>query len=269
MPHYYFRTPNFDINPDSLIAPRLGSIFSNLRRLTGPLNQHDRLSIPSDLTNDNETHDFTDARAKNVQGHVGLHGELAQSLAGSGELIYGFAKDTTITYFCSRLDTEEFAVDKDYIVQSIHASQRVQHYIQDSFMGNKTVYMITGLKVATNFRMTKTESSTHGPTLKVGADATALGFPASGGPQGDLQMDTSTELSSGPSPKVVFAYRAIKIRPKSDGDVKFKDISGGQYSLDNDHEDEDDWTAEDMDENDRATIFPESVSLEVVQEDEV
>jgi hypothetical protein len=196
-----------------------------------------------------------------------LHAELAQSLAGNGELVYGFAKDKKITYRCSHLDTQEFAVNKDYIVQSIHASQRVQNYIQDSFVGSKIVYMITGLKVATDFSMSKTESSEHGPRLKVGLDATAFGVPASGGPQGDLTLGRARELASGRSPKVVFAYRAIKIWPQRDGDVKFKDISGGQYSLDKDADaEEDDWAVKDMDDDDRAAMFPDSVPFEVVHE---
>jgi hypothetical protein len=80
--------------------------------------------------------------------------------------------------------------------------------------------MITGLKIATGFNVTAARSSEHGPKLKIGFNAAAFRVPVEGGPQIDLTVGKSREVSYGQSSKIVFAYRAIKISPQGrDGQV--------------------------------------------------
>ena len=266
-PFFYHRAPNFSIDPDSPIAPKLGSIFPNLEKLTSPLNQHDSISIPGDLINANEADDFHDTVGRKITANIGVHTELAQGLPLSGNIIFSSSKDKNCVYKCSNLKTTEFDPIEEYILRCIHASQRVQNYVQDCFRGRKKIYMITGLKTATNFSMTLTKNMEQGPTLNITADGTAHGIPVSGGPQMDFAAGTSRDLASGKSPQIVFAYRAIKIRPRRDGTVGYKDIKGGQYSLDKDEDEDEGWTIEGLDADDLAEEPSEAVKVEVVKDD--
>ena len=82
----------------------------------------------------------------------------------------------------------------------------------------------------------------------------------------DFTVGTSRDLASGKSPQIVFAYRAIKIRPRRDGTVSYKDIKGGQYSLDEEDEDKS-WTIEGLDADDLGEEPSEAVKVEVVKDD--
>ncbi len=259
----YFRAPRFDISYDSPTAPRLGSIFSNLKRLTAPLNQNELLSVPTNLVNESGTVEFQDTVGKNVKGSAGLLASFAQGLAGSGDLIYAFASDSRDTYRCAALETVEFEPDEQFVKDSITASLRVQDALQDSicFFRGTRVYMITGLKIATGFVRFSTDRAEHGPQLKVALDGTGFGVPVTGGPEVDMTFGASRDVSHGPAlSKIVFAYRAIKIWSKRDGQVQYKDLSGGQYSLDDDSEDEEhpSWNAEPVGEEVMLEEFPDA-----------
>jgi len=265
--YYYFRAPTFTINPESPTAPKLGSIFSSLKRLTGPLNQYDYVSPTADLKNESATNKFHDATGRSFTGSAGAYASTVGCL-GDGDMVYEFATDKKKSYRCELLETEEFEPNLDFVAQSIAASQKVQDFIADSFVGNKKVYMITGLKIATGFSWTTSSSNEHGPKLKVGVSASPFGVPVEAGPQIDLKFEEVRELSPGKaSSKVVYAYRAIKISPKRDGQPKYKDISGGQYGTDDDEEKQE-WEVEAMDEQDRVNEFPDSTVISIKREDD-
>jgi hypothetical protein len=267
MSKYYFRAPTFDIAPDSPIAPKLGSIFSSLKRLTGPLNQYDPVPIPFDSKNENAIENFTNDIRKGATGQVGVTSNVLQGLMGSLDLIYGFKKDTKLVYHCEILDTQEFEPNKAYVTECIQASQQVQDFINEAFVGGKNVYMITGLKIATGFTIKESTDSQQGPKVKVGVDATAMGSPVGGGVQVDLKFN-NTRYISGYSSKVVFAYRAIKISLRGDR-MKYKDIGGGLYELDHENEDALEWDTENVDEQARLEDLPGTVGLPVVRESKV
>lgn len=256
------------MSPDSGIAPKLGSIFPNLKKLTDPLNLNDRIPIPSELQNNSEKTNFNDTIGSSVKGGIGLNASPLQILGAGGSLLYSFANDGKRTYHCDLLETLEFQPGKEYVVESIKKSQHVQNYIQRPFPGPKKVYMITGLKIATGFTMTEVKNSNHGPKLEVTVDSTQFGVPLEGGPQVELEFGRSRDLSQGGSSKIIFAYRAIKIRPRSDGTAKYDEISGGLYGL-GDEDDGPDWEIEAMDEDAIATEFPGSVLIPVVSKGEV
>jgi hypothetical protein len=259
----YFRAPRFDISYDSPTAPRLGSIFSNLRRLTAPLNQNELLSVPANLLNKSGTVEFQDTVRKSIEGSVGLVTSAAQGLPGSGDVIYAFARDSCDTYRCAALDTVEFEPDDQFVKDSITASLRVQDALQDSvcFFRSTRVYMITGLKIATGFAKSSITTDEHGPQLKVAVEASSFGVPVTGGCEFGLTFGAGRDVSHGPaSSKIVFAYRAIKIWSKRDGQVRYKDLSGGLYSLDDDSEDEEhpSWNAEPVGEEVMLEEFPDA-----------
>jgi len=266
MPKYYYhRSPTLNINPASPAAPKLGSIFSSLRRLTNPLNQDDYVSIPTHLTTSDTLLDFSETSNARVEISGGLSAEAAQGLLGSGELIYTFARDKGHVYRCARLETAEFDPDERFVDDCIKSSQRVQSFIADSFLGNQKVYMITGLKIATSFSMKTTTSSEHGPTLQVGFDATALGIPAQVGPQAGFVAGQHREVVHGPLLEdIVFAYRVVKVSPKRNGKFGLKNISGGQYSVaDKEADKEEGWHVEGTELDDIERDFPDSAAMTI------
>jgi hypothetical protein len=264
---YYLQAPSLAINPDSDVAPRLGSIFYSLERLIAPLNQSERLAVPNELKNQSAMTKFCDVSRNGVTGSIGLNTSLFQGLAGSGEVLYGFAKHKISAHSCDLLETKEFEPDSQFIRDSIKASQRVQNAFEHALPGRKRVYMVTGIKIATGLRTTTSKKSQHGPVLSIGFDATALGIPAAAGPQVEFATAAQRTTSHEPSMnRVVFAYRVIRIRQRGDGEVKWAYKAGGKYSLDDaDSDDEEDaWNIEILDKDHVSEDFPDALPIEVV-----
>jgi hypothetical protein len=97
---YYFQAPNFNINPDSEIAPKLGSIFSNLETPVAPLNKNEYVSVPQNLMNQSVSADFEETVSQNIMTGVGLTASVAQKTLKSRNVVYAFAKDQTVS--CSK-----------------------------------------------------------------------------------------------------------------------------------------------------------------------
>jgi hypothetical protein len=263
---YYFQAPSFTINPDSNFSPKLGSIFSNLDRLTGPLNQYENVYIPIDTTNQSASSNFSEINADGFAGAVGLNASVAQGLAGTADVVYAFARDKKNVYQCELLETTEFEPTYDFIKDSITASQRVQTTLNNALPGRKRIYMITGLKIATGFSTSTAKETQHSSTLNVGVDATAIGIPAQAGPTFELATANARTVSQGRSlNKIVFAYRVVRIRVKRDGEAKWKHKSGGKYAEDDeDSEEEDDlWDVEPLEEEHVNDEFPDAVAVQM------
>lgn len=265
---YYFQAPNFDINPESDTAPKLGSIFSSLDRLTGPLNQFDYVSVPTNLMNRSASADFNETVDKSLKGSMDLNANVAQEIAGSADLVYAFARGEKNVYHCELLETVEFEPTEEFVSDCILASQRVQNFLENSLVGRKRVYMITGLKIATGFSMSASNETKHNPILKVAVNTITMGVPAEAGPELDLAIANARTVSHGRSTnKIVFAYRVIRIKRKRDGEPRYKYKSGGKYAVTDDSDEEEvPWDVEPLDEEDRLKDFPDSVMVEMEDE---
>lgn len=266
---YYFQAPNFDINPDSQTAPRLGSIFSNLTRLIAPLNQDDHLRIPDSMRNTNKVDKFSDTRAQNLNVDVGVNATAGQGVTGSADLVYAFERDKENIYNCETLETVEFEPNKEFVSECITASQRVQSFMSNSLFGRKRVYMITGLKIATGFSMSSSKATQHRPSLKVALGFEALGAPAEAGPELGLSVGSARTVEQGRAlNRIVFAYRVIRIKDRWDGEPRFKHESGGKYDVEEDSDDSDEdgegkWILEPLSEEAISEDFPDSVRIDI------
>lgn len=259
---YYFQAPNFDINPDSDVAPKLGSIFSNLEMLTAPLNQREHIPVPTQLMNQSVSTDFNESEGRKFQFKAdlsanGIHG----AGIGSTDFIYAFARDQKNVYRCELLETLEFEPNQAFVTESILASQRVKSFLENSLTGRKRVYMITGLKIASGFSRSTNESH-HSAKLRVAVKAATMG-----GIGLDIDTSDARAVSHGRTlNRIVFAYRAIRIKLKGDGEARYKYKSGGKYGVDDasDSEDEDDgWDLEPLDEADRLKDFPDTIKIDI------
>ncbi|KAK4223822.1 hypothetical protein QBC38DRAFT_38104 [Podospora fimiseda] len=234
MPKYYFEAPTFVINPDSPIAPKLGSIFSKpgLDRLTAPLNQDNLLYIPESTINRCGPFPFAETVSKRLAVAFGINFKAA--LLGETNIIYRFTSNRNVTYRAHGLETIEFDPTDDFVRDAVSASQKVQQFLDASLAGRKKVYMVTGLKIATGFSQVRANSQTHGPGVAVSADGGLMGVPGiEAGPRGDLQWGRERIGTQGGSSanKIVFAYRVVVVRRKRDGEVAFGWKSGGKYSV--------------------------------------
>jgi hypothetical protein len=263
---YYFQAPSFTINPDSPAAPRLGSIFYSLDHLTAPLNQHETLYIPADTTNQSASTELNETLTKGITGAIGLNSSIARGLGGSTDAIYAYSRSKGVAYHCELLETLEFEPTKEFVMDSITASPRVQNTLSNALPGRKRVYMITGLKIATGFSTSTFKDVKRGPILKVGVTAAALGGPVSVGPEGELATTESRTCSQGRSiNRIVFAYRVVKIKRKRDGEARWKYMDGGKYGMDDEDSDEENdvLDVEALDEDDVGSDFPDSVVVEM------
>ncbi|KAH7395121.1 hypothetical protein DE146DRAFT_72878 [Phaeosphaeria sp. MPI-PUGE-AT-0046c] len=266
---YYFRAPTFDLNPDSDIAPKLGSILPHLDRLTTSLNQSNEYHISDNLKNASAHNDYQEHESKGIAASVGLDTSALQGLAGTATAFYTFAKDTEHTYSCEKLETLEFEPDNEYINNAIVASPRVQRFLERAFPGRKRVYMITGLKIATGFRRSSAMETSHGPGLAVGADAVAVGVPVGAGVETGVERNGARTIAHGETAnKIVFAYRVVKIKARRDGLASFKHKSGGKYSMDDEGEDNGEegrqWVLDSLADGEFERDYPETVAVEMI-----
>lgn len=266
---YYFQAPNFDINPDSPTAPRLGSIFSDLNHLKAPLNQDEHLKIPENRLNKNTVNNFSETETQNATTDVGIKATAGQGITGSADLVYAFARNKQSTYHCETLETVEFEPDRAFVTDSITASIRVQTFISNSLFGRKRVYMITGLKIASGFSTSSTKAMQHGPSLKVALGLAALGVPAEAGPEIGLSVGSTRVVEQGRAlNRIVFAYRVIRIKDRWDGEPRFRYETGGKYAEGEDSEDSDEdgegkWILEPLRDDKLSEAFPDSVKVEI------
>lgn len=263
---YYFQAPSLTINPESETAPKLGSIFSTLEMLTAPLNQYEYVNVPENLKNQSASEDFDETVEGNLKASLGINANAAQGLAGSGDLVYAFARDKKNVYHCTLLETIEFEPNPQFVDECILASQRVQSFLENSIVGRKRVYMVTGLKLATGFSQSSTSETQHNPKLKFAVDGTAVGAPGvQAGPDLDLTVTGKRAVGHGRTVnKIVFAYRVIRIKKKWDGEAQYKYKSGGKYNVDDEDSDEEDgWDLEPLDEEDISKDFPDSVKVDM------
>ena len=263
---YYLQAPTFSINAESATAPRLGSIFYSLNRLSGSLNQLERISVSSELINNTAIAGFNDSTTKGFMAVAGLNANLLQGIAGSADIIYGLSKGKKETHFCELLETVEFEPTSEFVTKSIAASSNVRSTLRNALPGRKRVYMITGLKVATGLTTSTSTTTHHGPVLRVGVDAMAFGIPASAGPEVELATSRVRTVTQGrSSDKIIFAYRVVRIKQGRDGEATWKYKSGGRYSVDDDdsEDEEETWEIEPLQEESVAEDYPDSVRMEV------
>ncbi|KAH7091464.1 hypothetical protein FB567DRAFT_546185 [Paraphoma chrysanthemicola] len=248
---YYFQAPSFSIDADCEIAPRLGSIFYSLERLIDPLNQHDHLYIPKTSINTSKIEKLCETKGTGYMAAVGLNANIANGIGGSADVVYALATEKKTKYCCESLETVEFEPSEQFIIDSVMASQRVQATLDKALFGRKRIYMITGLKIATRFSSSTSESSQHGPKMRVGIDATGFGIPVAACPEVELATSRTRSIIHGRTRnKIIFAYRVVRIKQGRSGDASWKYRSGGKYGLGQDEDEDEDvtWEVEALDE---------------------
>lgn len=255
----YYLAPNFDFPPPPGGLIDLGSIIADPNKPDRSLNKSELVSIPAHAIFTRTKTDWTASRSQLQAVDGGIWTSFLQTIIGlSADVDVSRSKGKDEVYRCKILETQYFQPDDAYIVANLQ-NPRVQGYVKTGWPVKKSVYMITGLKIARGVSAETEVSKEHGVEGKLGVDATALagGVPVSGGPKGKWSSKNSEGIAFGGSEDFVFAFRLLKIKPKKEGYFKEEDYNkGALYNLETNMEGNvdvakillEDWDIEPLDE---------------------
>ncbi|PMD44780.1 hypothetical protein L207DRAFT_579707 [Hyaloscypha variabilis F] len=228
----YFRMPSFDYPPNGRI--QLGQI------ITSPMDPYERLADPLPIEDQaivrNTKTDYHEVIEKARKGNVGLWVQFLASFFGiGGDVSAKWVTEHSQIFQFRELEANCFEPEDKYLIDSIASSEKVRDHIQKS--PGKSLYMVTGLKIAHGAKIVLQEKQGHGLNAKLGVDATVLtGGPVKGGPAFMINNSQHTKMEIGGSKDFVFAYRLVRIIPKPRGVVKKKRHEAGATTYGNDEE---------------------------------
>ncbi|KAF8856771.1 hypothetical protein BDZ45DRAFT_803907 [Acephala macrosclerotiorum] len=236
----YFRMPDFDHPPNGLV--QLGQIIAS------PRDPSQRLAPPLPVINTqtNKKTNYHEVVAKARRGEIGLWVQFLASIVGvGGDVTAKWARENNHILEFRELEASFFEPDNEYLQQSVAKSEIVRDHINKT--PGKSLYMVTGLKIARGARSIVQMRQAVGLDVKVGADALPFtGVPVQGGPAFKIDNALGARFQFDGSSDFVFAYRLLRIIPKPHGVFKVKrhekgaEILGNddQYLEDKDHQDE-------------------------------
>jgi hypothetical protein len=226
----YFRMPNFDYPPNGLV--QLGQI------ITSPRDPYQRLAkplpIPDQAIQTNTFTDYHEVIERVRKGNLGVWVQFLASMLGvGGDATARWAtKNSHILQF-RELEANCFEPENDYLQESVLSSETIQTHIKKT--PGKSLYMVTGVKIARGARSVLQEKQARGVNARFGVDATGFtGVPAQGGPQFKVEATHHEKVQFGGSKDFVFAYRLLRIIPKPHGVIKKKRFEAGATTLTND-----------------------------------
>ncbi|GAB7353913.1 hypothetical protein MBLNU459_g4259t1 [Dothideomycetes sp. NU459] len=212
----YILAPNWDIPVDGPVA--LGSIVADPRNPTASLNKATRVPIPAGEVVRMNKQRWSRTSRDLLEGRVGIFATFLAPLLGVGADVAASAhRHGDDVYSCDVLETAYFDPDDRYIADSL-ALPMVKRYMSQ----RRSVYMVTGCKIARGGAIETTAGRGHGAELKVGFDGTQSGVPLGGGPKAGYEKGKALKTRFGKSDDFVIAYQLIRIKVKSDGSFEQK-----------------------------------------------
>jgi hypothetical protein len=217
----FFLAPNWNYHPGGRIA--IGNIIVN------PLKPH----IP--LTKADPIHDFPTDTSREKNWRLSL--ETATNLSASVWAVFLEKINVNISanreriknnkYTMTELETTFLAEDPSQ--EQIKArcnDPAVKDFMRLDSILCKPVYMISGLKVAKNFKLEGEKSRTNGVSAEAGAEVVPEVSVGGGASVQRTNRITDEFESDG---DIIFAYQLIKIKPKGWTKDKTFDISEYQH----------------------------------------
>lgn len=204
----YFLAPNLDYPPSSNIS--LGRIWTDPSDPGTCINPDGPLPFPSNMQVQHGHK--TDWKNKTGGQHKGLIGIWARFLQ-----VVGIDAEANVTWHNSKGDTFEFMklytefIDPttEYYTQSVLEPSVADYIAETKF--RKSIYMITGVKIARGADVKQESSKEAGTHLKAGIDGTTTAAPVAVGPEVTISSSKSETTSSKGSSDFVFAYRLREI----------------------------------------------------------
>jgi hypothetical protein len=221
----YMIAPNWDTPPNDTI--RLGNIIKDPMWPDRSLNSESR--IEPDSTTTTTKPDWSLSYSDLFSLNAGLATSFLAPLIGLGGDIAGktFSNKESVLK-CQKLETSYFSPSDKYIAQSL-SSTTVKIYLKKNFW--KSIYMVTGLKVAHGGSIQAGKDTGVGGDASVTVDATMLaGIPVEETPHLSTEKSHKQAVSFGLCDEpFIIGYRLLKITPKFNGE--FKDKPFNKFAL--------------------------------------
>jgi hypothetical protein len=237
--------PNYSYPPDCLVL--LGQI------ITSPTQPSARLALPLSplpAVQKDIKSNCGEIITRSQHGEIGLWAAFLTSLSSiGGELAATWTLKNKSAMEFAALETHFFEPDDEFLRKSVDSERKIREYIKNH--PTKSVYMITGIKIARGAKCVSFARQEGGVEAKAGFDGTAaMTIPARGGPKVNVGSSGSEESWFGGSSDFVFAYRLRRIVVTFRGNIKGKnyerraetlalgDEDDGQEHVDSLHTDE-------------------------------
>ena len=248
----YFIVPGEDYAPNDLI--QLGQIVSDLKLPHRPLSP--ALQPLPQVRHAWKT-DHVEEQKRTLSGSTGVFSQALLILGG--DVSGNFSTATSDRWVFDRLETEYIEPDEAYVNLNAQVPI-VKEYLSKNGRLGKSVYMITGVKIARGARAVRKEADEIGGEAKVSLNAAlALGAPVEVGPKLGASIRREGARGFGGSSDFVFAYRLRKIFVRFSSRIRSKEMTGGK--LEGHDFDVSDSSAED-EEDEEGSYEIESISLD-------
>lgn len=216
----YFLVPSWDLGPDDVV---LGSVIANVKRPQMPLmGKSPAISIDTKIQMQGPQVSSGTVKFSTEQS-VGLFSNFLQAVTVGGEVSYASKQTKQLEYSCDKMETRKFVPSTEYI-NSVVQDATISTYLKSGGLSSK-VFVITGLKIASEITITTTLEDGYEAKAQVGIDLLAGGLKI--GPQGSWKSETSKTHTTTIKGPIVFAFQVKKLRKHLVGGLKSKDVVKG------------------------------------------
>ncbi|SCV46961.1 uncharacterized protein FFB14_09499 [Fusarium fujikuroi] len=211
----WFLAPDFTFTPDGPL--RLGAVIPHPSRPTQTLAspRTDAITLPEvqTLVETNHSHSNDVTRTAGVNLFAKFV-ELASASIG-----YETSRRNALAY--GTVDHEIRSLAAPFtreFLQSIIRTEAVQEHIHSAVFGKRTVYFVSGLRVATSsFTVTKEKGIGHNTSLSGSGPAGPVPIEVGAGISGGKESSKTDSYETAPG--IIFAYRLHAIRVRGSGTV--------------------------------------------------
>ncbi|KAJ3489096.1 hypothetical protein NLG97_g6065 [Lecanicillium saksenae] len=213
------RIPTYHVVPHFNIAAtggalRLGTVVKDLVELV-PLNRREADFVPvpaEDVYSSTTQTSFHASRSQLLSGQFGVWAEAFGLSGVGGHANAGGERNSEETVSCDSVVTTFFDPAPDW-VDTCLASKPVNEYIVESSYAAE-VYLVTGLKVATNLIYSSEAAKSANADAKAGASVPSA--PVEAGLEGDYKLEKTQALGIQSSDIIVgFRVKKYRYRKKS------------------------------------------------------
>lgn len=199
----YFLAPSWDLKPEEVA---LGSVVADFTCPRRVLSSHD---LPSHINSQIHTQEqpMSGSARTERKWSGGIFANFIQVTRGL-DISYSNLKSMEIKYSCVSMKTQRFMPSPAYIDQAAK-DNAVRNYLEIAGLGAK-VFIITGIKTATQIEITTTHGKQHEAAQQLGVNVAAAQLTI--GPKASYNTSknsTHTTTIKGP---IVFAIQVEKLR---------------------------------------------------------
>ncbi|CAI6336117.1 unnamed protein product [Periconia digitata] len=221
----YFALSSFDYPPDNSI--QLGQIITNPSKPWEKIAE--RLPVAKYQIQTSSKTDWGTEVYREHEQRIGIWAQFAAMILGvGGDAIVAWSRKNSEVFQFDELETTFFEPEADYVERSVIGKEREAVADWIKMNPRKSVYMITGLKIARGASHLRARARGIDFDLKPAIEATPfIGVPLSGGPLVGAGREKGESTWFSGSSDFVFAYRLRRIIIKRQTVAKSNDYVKG------------------------------------------